>query len=176
MSSLSSSLNSMATVSVVDIYRRYLVRNKDDRHYLAASWLFGILSSIIMILGALILVNSQTHTLQDTGFAIASILAAGLIGIYLIGFFTKICDWRSISVGIACTVTFTIWAVMSQYQILPQWLRVPFDLYYTTIFGNIVMLLTATTAGIILGRKTRPDASLVYWSARKTAESLPPQR
>jgi Na+/proline symporter len=37
MGSTSGEINSLATVSVVDIYRRYFVRNASDRHYLLAS-------------------------------------------------------------------------------------------------------------------------------------------
>jgi len=37
MGSTSGEINSLATVSVIDIYRRYLVRNASDRHYVMAS-------------------------------------------------------------------------------------------------------------------------------------------
>ncbi len=37
MGSTSGEINSLATVSVVDIYRRFFVRNRGDRHYLMAS-------------------------------------------------------------------------------------------------------------------------------------------
>src|SRR6476646_263704 len=37
MGSTSGEINSLATVSVVDIYRRYIARDRDDRHYLIAS-------------------------------------------------------------------------------------------------------------------------------------------
>ena len=40
MSTISAEVNSLATVSVIDIYRRYLKQDGEDRHYLRASQLF----------------------------------------------------------------------------------------------------------------------------------------
>src|SRR6185436_12475868 len=37
MSAISGEVNSLATVSVIDIYKRYVVRDGEDRHYLKAS-------------------------------------------------------------------------------------------------------------------------------------------
>src|SRR6202012_5041731 len=37
MSAISGEINSLATVTVVDIYRRHIRRDADDRHYLAIS-------------------------------------------------------------------------------------------------------------------------------------------
>src|SRR5262249_51994205 len=37
MSPLDSALNAIATVGVVDVYRRHLVRGRDDRHYLVVA-------------------------------------------------------------------------------------------------------------------------------------------
>jgi Na+/proline symporter len=42
MGSTSGEINSLATVSVVDIYGRYIARNRDDRHYLIASRFFTV--------------------------------------------------------------------------------------------------------------------------------------
>ncbi|MBV9406029.1 MAG: hypothetical protein JO211_11840, partial [Acidobacteriaceae bacterium] len=42
MGSTSGEINSLATVSVVDIYRRFLVRDRSDRHYLLASRLLTV--------------------------------------------------------------------------------------------------------------------------------------
>ena len=41
MSSLDSSINAISTVTIVDIYRRHLVKGKDDHHYLTAAWLIA---------------------------------------------------------------------------------------------------------------------------------------
>jgi len=42
MGSTSGEINSLATVSIVDIYRRYVARDKSDGHYLVASRLLTV--------------------------------------------------------------------------------------------------------------------------------------
>ncbi|HBG28032.1 MAG: sodium:solute symporter [Planctomycetes bacterium GWF2_41_51] len=164
MSSLSGGINSIATVSMVDIYKRYLVKRKDDKHYLYISRAIATLTSILMMLGAIVFLYSKTRTLQDTGMAIASVLSAGLVGIYMIGFFTRLCDWRPICIGILFTIFFTFWTVLSQYGILPERFMVKFDLYYTAIVGNCVMIITSLFFSFVFKRKTPLEPSLSIWT------------
>jgi SSS family solute:Na+ symporter len=167
MSSLSSGINSIATVSVVDIYKRYVVKEKTDRHYLYLSKMLSTVASALMIVGAIILLDAKTKTLQDTGLTIASILNIGILGIYLIGFFTTICDWRSISLGLLCAICFAGWEVLSQYRIAPQKFQFSFDVYYTSIIGNLLMIIVSLAAGIIIRRRKILDPSLSIWKNAK---------
>lgn len=139
MSSLDSSINAISTISVVDIYKRLCNKEQNDRHYLKAAWIFATLAAIVMISGALILNEAETNTLQDTGIALSSVVAGGMLSIYLLGFFTNVRGVASIWAGIISTLTFTIWTVFSARGILPESISFNFDLYYTIIFGNIVM-------------------------------------
>ncbi|AQQ71688.1 Na(+)/glucose symporter [Limihaloglobus sulfuriphilus] len=139
MSSLDSGINAISTVSVVDIYKRVFVTKKADKHYLKAAWFFASLASVVMIGGALIISHTDTNTLQDTGLILASVVSGGMLGIYILGFFTKIRGVRSVWAGIATTLSFTVWTVLSSKDLLPDAISFRYDLYYTTIFGNLIM-------------------------------------
>jgi SSS family solute:Na+ symporter len=141
MSSLDSSINAISTVSVVDIYRRHLKPGKEDRHYLKAAWLIASVTSVLMISGAIYLANAETKTLQDTATVLTSILGGGLLGLYLIGFFTKQGDARAVWLGLVSTMIFTAWTLLSKNGLLPDSLTVPFDLYYTGFVGNVIMFV-----------------------------------
>ncbi len=141
MSSLDSSINAISTVSVVDIYRRHLKPGLDDKHYLRAAWVIAAISAVLMIGGAVYLANAETKTLQDTATILSSILGGGLLGLYLIGFFTKQGDARAAWAGLAATMVFTSWTVLSKNGMLPESLTVPFDLYYTGFVGNVIMFV-----------------------------------
>jgi SSS family solute:Na+ symporter len=159
MSSLDSSINSISTVATMDIYKRYMVKNQPDRHYLRVGWCFATISAVVMILGALVLLKAETKTIQHTGLAIASVLGGGLLGIYMLGFFTKtkgvVCIW----IGIVCTILFTLWAVLSGKGVLPVSISAPFEIYYTIILGNILMFIvgyvTSSFFKILLVQKVR---------------------
>jgi len=141
MSSLDSSINAISTVSVVDIYRRHIKPDEDDKHYLRAAWVIAAVSAVLMIGGAIYLANAETKTLQDTATVLTSILGGGLLGLYLIGFFTKQGDARAAWVGLVSTMIFTAWTILSKKGLLPESISVPFDLYYTGFVGNLIMFV-----------------------------------
>lgn len=163
MSSLDSSINAIATVGIVDIYRRHLVKKRDDRHYLKVAWAFATTAAIIMIVGAIILAKSETKTLQDTYTILTSLLWGGILGVYLLGFLTRKGDARAVGCGIVCTILFTLWTILTGKGILPKWLNAPFDLYYTGIIANLVMFSVGYLIGTLLPRKKHDMKNLTVW-------------
>ena len=150
MSSLDSSINAISTVWVVDLYRRHLVPNADDRHYLHVAWIAAALASVGMLAGSVALLEATGPSLQDISIRLTGLLGGGILGIYLMGFFTARGDARSVWCGIAATVTFTLWTL----GWLPVPFAVPFDLYYTAIFGNLLMFVVGYAAALALPRKS----------------------
>ena len=153
MSSLDSSINSVTTVSVVDLYRRHFNPGQDDRHYLKVAWGIAVAVTGLMIAGALWLNKADTKTLQDTSTILVSLLGGGMLGLYLLGFFSNRGDARAAWCGIACTLVFTGWTVLTNKGVLPEALSAPFDLYYTGLIGNLLMFVVGYLAAS-------------YWPAR----------
>jgi len=141
-------------VSIVDIYRRHLKPGETDRHYLHAAWLVGVVVMLLMMGGAWWLEQAETKTLQDTSTILVSLLGGGLLGLYLLGFFTRVGDARAAWCGIACTMTFTGWTLLSHRGLLPDMLSAPFDLYYTGLIGNILMFVIGYLGALALPRRT----------------------
>ncbi len=168
MSSLDSSINAISTVGIVDIYRRHLVKDRDDKHYLRVAFALATASAVIMISGAIILDQVQMKTLQDAATKLASILLAGLLGMYMLGFFTTRGDSRAVGVGIVCTILFTIWTILAERGMLPDYLTVPFDLYYTGIIGNVVMFVVGFLVASLLPRRERSLHNLTVWTQDNT--------
>ena len=163
MSSLDSSINAIATIGVVDVYRRHLVKGRGDSHYLKVAKVLATAAAALMIGGAVVLSKVQTKTLQDTGTILVSLVGGGLLGIYLLGFLTNVGDARAVWFGIVCTTAFTAWTLLVGYAALPHWLSAPFDLYYTTFIGNIVMFAVGFLAAALLPKRARDLANLTVW-------------
>jgi solute:Na+ symporter, SSS family len=163
MSSLDSSINAISTVSVVDIYRRHLNGGQDDRHYLKAAWVIASVTSVLMIAGAIYLTYAETKTLQDTATILVSLLGGGLLGMYLLGFFTRKGDARSVWVGIAFTMLFTAWTILAKNGLVPERFSAPFDLYYTGFIGNLVMFVIGYVVATLLPRKDKDLKRLTVW-------------
>jgi len=160
MSSLDSSLNAIATVFVVDVYRRHLRKGADDRHYLRAAWIVTGVASLLMLVGATWLLEADGRTLQDTSIKLTSLLGGGLLGIYGLGFLTTRGDARAIWAGIACTLAFTLWTM----GVGPEAWTVPFDLYYTAALGNGVMFGLGFGVASVFRRTDRDLTDLTLWT------------
>lgn len=176
MSSLDSSINAISTVTVTDFYRRHFVKDKSEKHYLAVAWIAAGVAAVLMIGGAIVLTLVETKTLEDTASVLVSLLAAGLFGMYALGFFTKRGDERAVWIGIVFTVLFTAWTVAAARapQWLPERLAVPFDLYYTGMIGNLVMFIIGYLIGCMLPR--RADQSLdelTVWTIKQREDLVP---
>lgn len=167
MSSLDSSINAISTVSIVDIYKRFFHfnngREKEDKHYLLVAKLIAVIVSIIMIMGAMFLMNAETKTLQDTATILVSIISGGVLGIYLLGFFTNQGDARSIWSGLILTALFTIWTILVKKDLLPDSWVVPFDLYYTSIIGNLLMFVIGFFASRFIFQRQSAVGDMSVW-------------
>jgi Na+/proline symporter len=97
MSTVSGSLNALATSSVVDIYKRLIQKNRSDGHYTRASrvatFLWGALATVGAFyagrLGALILAYHK----------ICSLVGGILLGVFLLGILSRRTGSRGVLIG-----------------------------------------------------------------------------
>ncbi len=165
MSSLDSSISSVSTVSVVDIYRRHIKKDADDAHYLRAAKLFAGLAGVLMISSAILFKMYEGKTLQDTATTLTALAAGGLLGLYMLGFFTKLGDGRAIFAGIVCTVCFSIFSSLKQMNIIPMDAILPIDLYYTGVIGHVIMFVFGFGAALLIpAKKDRDLTNLTVWT------------
>ncbi len=153
MSSLDSSINAIATVTTSDIYRRFVRTDQTDSHYLAFARMIATLAGVMMLAGALYLIDTTSSTLQDTATILTALLAGGLLTIYLLGFFSTRCGAVHILLGIGATMIYTTITIVAR-----DLLNYPFDLYYTGLLGNIVMFTVALGSSYILFTDRKPKA------------------
>jgi solute:Na+ symporter, SSS family len=156
MSSISSSINGVSAVSVVDIYRRRIAPESDDKKQVLVAKLIGVVQAIIMIVGAIILVRVETKTLQDTATIIGALTAGGLAGLYLLGFLTTRCDGRATGVAIVMTLLYTLWMALSKLPFWPQALAAPFDTYYAGLIGHVILFFVGYILGITVLKRREP--------------------
>jgi len=98
MSSTSSELNALATTSIVDLYRRLIVKDASDHHYLNASkWL-------TVIWGVVALTFAMTASLFDNLIEavniVGSVFYGAILGVFLVAFFLKEVNNKSRFIGV----------------------------------------------------------------------------
>ena len=171
MSSLDSSINAIATVSVVDIYRRHMVKNADEKHYLRVARTIAIIASLLMISTSYIYAVIPMKTFQDMGIILGGLLGGGLFGLFMLGFLTTRGDGRAVAWGIVATFLFTIWMTIREF--LPRFYEgtatsdfFPYtDSYYTGILANLMIFLIGYfVAAFFLPARNRDMTNLTVWT------------
>jgi SSS family transporter len=87
MSSISAEINSLATVSVIDIYRRHFRRDATDRHYLRAARIATVFWGAYAIVTAEL--GSSLGALIEAVNILGSYFYGGLLGVFVLAFYFK---------------------------------------------------------------------------------------
>ena len=133
MSSTASELNALAATTTVDLYKRNMSKNKSDKHFLNMSKLFTVMWGIIAICFASI--GNLFENLIQLVNIIGSIFYGTILGIFLIGFFTKKIKSNSVFYS-ACTSQILIFVIYFSIDIGYLWLNFIGALF--TVFFSII--------------------------------------
>ena len=134
MSSTAAELNALASVTVVDIYKRVFKKNASDRHYLIASKLATVFWGIYAINSALF-----ANRLGSLGALIEAVNILGsffygtLLGIFLIAFFFK---------SIGGNATF-IAAIIAELVVLACFFFTEIPYLWYNVIGCVVLIILA---------------------------------
>ncbi len=88
MGSTSGEINSLATVSVIDIYRRYFARDRSDRHYLLASRCLTVFWGAYAVAFAAFGARGFGALIERVNI-VGSLFYGGLLGVFVLAFFCK---------------------------------------------------------------------------------------
>ena len=171
MGAMSSSINAASMVIVNDIYRPFFSRNRDDdTYFLRVSRIASLAMALIMTGGALLLYRSSAATLMDIWVTLLALVGGGIAAAFLFGMLTRLGDARTVLIGIAATVAFTLYATLAQFGWVPKL----FNPYYTSILGNAVMFVSCYLAAKLLPVKSRDLTNLTLWTRQRTPEPASP--
>ncbi len=143
MSTISTSLNSGATVLMTDVYKRYMnpgaTENQLMRALYIATFGFGTLGTAI----ALVLIRAEG--ILDTWWILQGIFAGGMLGLFLLGIISRRAGNPAAVTAVVAGVAVIAWLsasnVLADNGALPDSLRNPLDSYLTIVFGTLTILL-----------------------------------
>jgi solute:Na+ symporter, SSS family len=114
--SLSADINSNAAVGMEDYYKK-LYPNKTDKQNLFASKTMVLLSSFFAIgMGYFYLIFSSGGII-DLIFTVYAIFSGGIVGIFLLGVFSKRANAQGVNIGIVTCILFTAYAFFTSTPI-----------------------------------------------------------
>lgn len=133
MSTMSSGMNSSATVFLKDIYLRYINPEADAKKQ------FKLLLIATTCMGGLGIIFGMSmigvKSLLDVWWKLSGIFAGGMLGIFLLGFLAK--KVRNFEAKIAAVVGLILIALMSFKDNLPEALQIPLDSKMTVVVGTL---------------------------------------
>ena len=146
--SMDTNLNSMATLTLCDIYKRYFRPNAGDRESLRVLHLATLFWGLTCIGFALIMTMKIGPTI-DFGWKVGGLLGGGMLGLFLLGLATRVRSGAA-AVGVIVGVALILWMTLSKMAIWPAaWSRFvcPYHDLTIPVFGTIAVVVV----GILLG-------------------------
>jgi solute:Na+ symporter, SSS family len=138
--SMDSNLNSMATLTYVDIYKRYLRPNASERESLIMLRLATLAWGAVCIGIGLAMIHAESAL--DTWWKLAGIFSGGVLGLFLLGMLCRSATSMAALTGVALGVLVIAWMIFSpMYWAHDRW-RSPFHNYLTIVIGTCVVLGT----------------------------------
>jgi Na+/proline symporter len=106
MATLSSIMNSVATLASVDFYEKW-VSNPDPKVSVRFAEWMTIATGVAGMALAMILSRYDIHSLFDVSIELAGLLGGGFAGAYTLGMFTRRANWQGVAIGIAVAIVLT---------------------------------------------------------------------
>jgi len=151
MSTVSTSLNSTATIVLSDYYKRYFNRTADEISSMRVLRISSIVTGLMGMGIALSLVGVES--VLDAWWALASIFSGGMLGLFLLGYISKGARKTDAFIGVIIGVLLIVWMSISPVYFTQGRLlafRSPFHSNLTIVFGTVIIFLV----GFIISKFT----------------------
>ncbi len=149
MSTVSTSLNSSATVILTDYYARYVNRDASEAQSLrllrATTLVWGLAGT------AMALAMMSVKSALDAWWALAGIFGGGTLGLFLLGLLPRRLSNRGAAAGVTAGLAVIVWMTVSpRWPAWPAAWRSPFHEFLIIVFGTV----TIVAVGMLAGRAT----------------------
>lgn len=154
MSTVSTSLNSSATIVLNDFFKRFVSRDASER----TSMRFILVATIVLgALGTLIaLAMIEVRTALDFWWKYAGIFSGGMLGLFLLGLLARKARSGAALIGTIAGLLVILWMTLSPASTtLAEGLRSPFHNYLIIVFGTSTIVLVGFAATAFFGGKGR---------------------
>ena len=163
MSTISSCINSVATLVSVDFYERYS-KNPSQKQSLKIAEIATVLGGLIGIGTALLLAKADIQSALDTSFALGGLLGGGFAGCYALGIFTRRANWQGTMIGVAASlvITLTAWSFDAVHP------------FFYIFIANLSTIVVGYIASLVFTPPPQSLHGLTIYTPRKTPVVIDP--
>jgi SSS family solute:Na+ symporter len=154
MSTVSSTINSVATLLAVDFYGRLAKSPTQEQSLRFAEWM-TVLVGLVGIGLALVLSRYDVHSLLDTTIELTGLLGGGFAGAYTLGMFTTRANSAGVSIGVASAIVVTLlaWSM----NLVHPYFYLGISIFVCIVVGYLASLLFPAPTRSLAGLTVRAD-------------------
>ncbi|MEN3323176.1 sodium:solute symporter [Mariniflexile soesokkakense] len=167
VSSLDSDMNCLAAIGVEDFYQRFKP-NCTDKDRLVVGRLLVLFSGLAMSAVALLYNAWSGEGVLGVVFELYAIFSAGIVGIFLLGLFSRRANKQGLYVGLAVCVAFTGYAVLTTTKIDGSVildlgnLNFPQHKYMLGVYSHLIVLVVGYFASFLFKSENPKDELTIY--------------
>jgi solute:Na+ symporter, SSS family len=147
MSTVSTSLNSSATVIYADFYKRYFRRTAGEKESMRVLYAVSLLWGMIGTGVALAMVGVESAL--DVWWSLSSVFSGGMLGLFLLGYFFPRAPNLSAAVGMIVGLGVLAWATLFD---------TPFHNFLVIVLGTASILLVGVFVTLMVGGRKAGSA------------------
>lgn len=152
MSTISTSLNSSATLLMTDWYRRYFRPGAGEGEQMKVLRVGTLVWGLMGTACALAMIGVKAAL--DAWWTLSSIFAGGMLGLFLLGLIARRAGNAAAATGVAIGVLVIVWMTFSPRWLgLPEYLRSPFHSFMIIVVGTLAILLVGLLVSRFLPRR-----------------------
>ncbi|MBN1395083.1 MAG: sodium:solute symporter [Pirellulales bacterium] len=154
MSTVSTSLNSSATLIMRDYYQRYVNRRAGERESLIVLYIGTVVWGLLGIGTAMLFMQFQSAL--DAWWMLASFFSGGILGLFLLGLISRKAGNPAAATAVIVGLLSIVWMTLADAELWPDALaalRSPFNNLMVIVIGSLVIFLVGLSVGCFMGRK-----------------------
>jgi len=172
MSSLDSGINAIATVTVVDLLKPFLAKGRSDRYYLRAARVIAGAAALLVVLGAITFSQIEKESMNDLSLIVTSVFGGCLMGLFLLGFFTRRVDGVSATIALVLAMSFNVYLGLGLLGWLPQAWALEIHSYWVGALVNGAFISMAYGISLLRRRPPRELEGLTVWTMPRGERSM----
>jgi SSS family solute:Na+ symporter len=151
MSTISTSVNSSATVMLTDYLKKTIKNRNTEKKSMITLYASSLIFSMLSIFIAILMINVQSAL--ETWWKLASIFSGGMLGLFLLGYISpKVTNIAAI-IGVISGVLVIGWMSLSPLFFTNSTLQKyasPFHSYLSIVFGTMTIFIVGFLLGSLL--------------------------
>ena len=140
---VSTSINSVATITLHDYYKRYIDPDVKERAAMTVLYLSSLAFGVIGTGVALLMIKVQSAL--DAWWTLASVFSGGMLGLFLLGYFVRNSSRVPAIIAVAVGLLAIVWLGLSPVYLQEgEWKEFtsPFHSNLTIVIGTMVIFIT----------------------------------